>query len=194
MRCLRFIGFLLGVLLTGCALNTLEGEQKVPVGHMCHLTLGGGWSLKSQGTYLQKITAVVQDQSHTFTVHLTLEDQKLDVIAFHDVYGRLYHLTWTPQKISWEAPADLADTLRLENSIADFLLTHLPVEHLKMSLTGAQVREEKASEKTVRVIENDGEVLRRISYDTPLGDLWEKVNIQNPQSGYVLDIETVYLQ
>ncbi|MBP6950774.1 MAG: DUF3261 domain-containing protein [Alphaproteobacteria bacterium] len=194
MRCLGFIGFLLVVFLTGCALNTIEGEQKIPVGHMCHLTLGKGWPIKSQGTYLQKITVVVQDERHTFTVHLTLEDQKLDAIAFNDVYGRLYHLTWTPQQISWEAPAALADTLRPENSIADFLLTHLPVEHLTMSLTGAQVREEKNAEKTVRVIEKDGDVLRRISYDTPLGDFWEKVSIQNPQSGYILDIQTVSLQ
>ena len=41
------------------------------------LTLDQVWPLKHQGTYLQKINATFKGQDYIFTVHLTLEPQKI---------------------------------------------------------------------------------------------------------------------
>lgn len=182
--------------LMGCATNTIEmveAEKTVPISASSHLNLAKAWPLKAQGIYLQKLKATVRGEQHIFSVHLTIGDQKLEAIAFNDVYGRLYHLTWTPQKTTWVATEAIPEMLRPEHIIADFLLTHLPLEDLKASLDDAHVREEEKSEEKIRIIEKEGQVLRRMSCHKFLGYLWKKVIIQNPGIGYELEIETVPL-
>lgn len=185
--------------LAGCSTPQRKGLEtelaqpdvsRVPVSKSSHLNLEHVWPLKLRGTYLQKMKTTVQGEQHIFSLHLILEDQKLEAVAFNDMYGRLYQLTWTPQKISWAASETIPESMRPEYIIADFLLTHLPLEDLRASLNNAQVREEN----NIRLIESNSKVLRRISYDKPLEDLWEKVIIQNPEFEYELDIQTVPLQ
>lgn len=179
----------------GCATNTIEmvdATKKVPISKTSYLNLAKSWPLKIQGTYLQKVKATVRGEPYVFSVHLSLENRKLEAIAYNDVYGRLYHLTWTPQQISWIATEVVPEILRPENIIADFLLTHLPLEDLKTMLDAARVREEECVEN-IRIIEKEGQILRRISRHNCIGDLWKKVTIQNPEIGYELDIETVLL-
>jgi hypothetical protein len=193
-RKVYFLIVLLALILIGCASNTVETgevEQTVPISKTSHLCLMKSWLIKNQGTYLQKIKATMAGKQHTFSVHLTLGQQKLEAIAFNDVYGRLYHLIWTPEKISWTASENISEFLRPEYIIADFLLTHLSLEYLKTALEGAEVREEEESARNVRMIENKGATLRKIYRSTSIGYLWEKITIQNPEVGYELDIETV---
>lgn len=184
--------------LVGCGIPHEKGLEtailqpaisRVPVSKTSHLSLDHVWPLKLRGTYLQKMKTTVQGEQHTFTLHLTLEDQKLEAVAFNEMYGRLYQLTWTPQKISWVASDAIPESMRPEYIIADFLLAHLPLEDIKNALDNAQAREENKT----RLIESNGILVRRISYDKPLGDLWEKVVIQNSEMGYELDIQTVPL-
>jgi len=179
----------------GCATNTIEmvdTTKSVPISATSYLKLAKAWPLKSQGTYLQKVKATVRGEPYIFSVHLSLENGKLEAIAFNDIYGRLYHLTWTPQKITWIASDAVSEILHPENIIADFLLTHLPFEDLKTMLDAAHVREEESVEN-IRVIEKGSQILRRISRQKFLGYLWKKVTIQNPEIGYELVIETVPL-
>lgn len=194
---INYLIVLLGTLaLSGCATNTIEmvDETKlVPISTASHLNLAKAWPLKAQGRYLQKVKTTIPGEQHIFSVHLTIEDQKLEAIAFNDVYGRLYHLTWTPQKITWIATDAIPEMLRPGHIIADFLLTHLPLEDLKTALEDALVREEEKSEENIRIIEKDGQILRRMSRHKFLGYLWKKVSIQNPEIGYELQIETVPL-
>jgi hypothetical protein len=193
-----FMAFLSSLTLVGCSTppeKGLETERvqpeasRVPVGKTSYLSLTNVWPLKLKGTYLQKMKTTVQGEQHTFTLHLILDDQKLEAVAFNDMYGRLYQLTWTPQKTSWVASDAIPESMRPEYIIADFLMTHLSLEDLNASLDNAQAKEEN----NIRLIESDSKVLRRISYDKPSGDLWEKIVIENPEMGYELNIQTVPL-
>jgi hypothetical protein len=122
-----------------------------------------------------------------------LEDQKLEAIAFNDIYGRLYHLTWTPEKINWECAETFSETLRSENIITDFLLAHLSSEDLHAALLNAELQETWNGNENIRLITSPSEILRRISREGSLGYLWERIRIHNPEMGYELDIQTVTL-
>jgi hypothetical protein len=185
-------GLLLVLLLTGCVSHP-EDKQTLSISQRTRLNPATAWPLRGEGVYLQKITANVRGETHTFSVHLTLEDYKLEAIAFNDIYGRLYHLTWTPEKINWVASDTLSEVLQPEYVIADFLLVHLPLEHLQDSLINTEIQEEKEGDESVRLITFKSELLRRISRNESLGYLWERVRIENPEVGYELDIQTVAL-
>jgi len=194
--------FILPFTLIGCiemnkpALKTdsLQKEvQVVPVSKTSHLRLSKAWPLKNQGTYLQKVSTTIQGETQSFSVHLTLEDQKLEAIAFNDAFGRLYHLIWTPITLSWDGSDHIPNTLQPDSIIADFLLSYLPLKQLQTVLEGAQVREEKRNKESVRWIESQSSVLRKIHRYNSMEYLWEKVTIHNPEVGYQLDIQTVPL-
>jgi hypothetical protein len=185
-------GLLFVFLLTGCVSHP-EDKQTLSISHRTHLNPAMAWPLREKGQYLQKIKAEIRGEKYTFSVHLTLEDYKLEAIAFNDVYGRLYHLTWTPDKISWVASDTLSEVLQPEYVIADFLLAHLPLDHLQDSLINAEIQEEKEGDESIRLITFKSELLRRISRYESLGYLWERVKIKNPEVGYELDIQTVAL-
>ncbi len=191
---LSFLIMITGALgLMGCESTKQNMADKqivsVPVGNSSQLSLAQVWPMPAHGSFLQKITATVKGQQHTFSVHLTMEDLKLEMIAFTEVYGRLYHLIWTPGKIYWNACTDLADALQPDNIIADFLLTHLPLEQLNASLVGAKARQEIEH----RIVEDKSVILREIDRKQSLQYIWKKVVIHNPQLDYKLEIESVPL-
>jgi hypothetical protein len=157
------------------------------------LTLDQVWPLKHQGTYLQKINATFKGQDYVFTVHLILEPQKIEFIAFNDIHGRFYRLIWTPQKMEEESSNDILKAEISEAIITDFLLAYLPLASLKRALNGAIVHEEGNNQQNIRSIESHSVVLRKIYRSTFLGYLWQKVVIDNSQDGYKLDIQTVAL-
>jgi hypothetical protein len=148
------------------------------------------WPLKNFGTYLQKVTASVKGKKHTFSIHLTLNAEMLEAVAFNDMAGRLYTLQWTPQSVCWEGSSYIPECIKPENIIADFLLVHLPVNQLQGVLQGAIVFEGPVGFKLTRVIKNN-QVLRSITYSNPIGKMWGQVTIENPEIGYKLDIQTV---
>jgi hypothetical protein len=187
--------FLLSVTLAGCATDILE-KKDLQTAQVCkdsYLNLDQSW-LNTSGVYLQKLKTTVQGKPFTFSVHLTLEKGKMEAIAFNDLLGRLYHLTWTPENISWEASEHIPNTLQPDYIIADFLLTHLPEDQLKTALKGAQLHQTGDSENNVREIKSHGEICRKIYRHKPLDALWKKVTLVNPEWKYELEIETVRLQ
>lgn len=105
-----------------------------PIGETSNLNLDPLWLLPQQGTYLQKVKATIQDQGYTFSLHVTIESKKIDLVAFNDLYGRLYQLTWEPNSLQWSASQHIPEALKPDNIIADFLL------RLDVSLIGAIVR------------------------------------------------------
>ena len=188
------IGFLIAallssVLLTGCATppqsSQHEDAQSLAITPTSRLKINDVWPLKLQGTYLQKIKAVVKGQEHTFSVHITLSPEKLEFVAFNDMIGRVYHLVWTPTKTTWESSEHIPDTMKPENIIVDFLLAHLP--HEKLALDGAEATEEDG----VRFIQQPNGLARKITRKGQMGDMWQTVTIENPLLGYTLMIETV---
>lgn len=176
------------------ALNP-ESLHQVAISPTVSLHTAGIWPLAPkvnnapQGTYLQKITAFSRGKKHAFSVHLTLEENMLESIAFSDFVGRLYLLKWTPEEVIWEGSSFVPKIIKPENILADFLLIHLPVDQLQSRLHGAQVFENVTETGKTRVIQNQ-EVLRTITYRTPLGAMWQNVTIDNPEAGYKLDIQT----
>jgi hypothetical protein len=103
--CKWFILGLLNLALAGCATNSIEkkeNQKTVQVSKTAYLNLNQSWP-QSSGVYLQKVTTTVQGKPFTFSVHITLNKEKLEAIAFNDIYGRLYHLIWTPENISWNS-------------------------------------------------------------------------------------------
>jgi hypothetical protein len=198
MSILRKNFYILGLLLPliGCATQTIDGAKTtktLPVNGIACLHHTAAWPLQGEGRYLQNINADIRGERHKFSVHLTLENQKLEAIAFNEIYGRLYHLIWTPEKISWKCADALSDVLRSENIIADFLIAHLPADILRSSLVNADLQEEETEQENIRLITLKAEILRRVSRHKSLGYLWENVRIQNPEIGYELDIQTVVL-
>jgi hypothetical protein len=190
------IFFVLSI-LAGCV-STVKIEtslETVPVSADSTLNIQHAWPLNKKGTYLQKIATTIDykghHEEHIFSLYLTLDNEKLDAIAFNDISGRLYQLTWQPNSIEWSRSKYIPATLKPENIIADFLLTHLSAEQLKKSLTGAEVYEAETKQGKVRVIKNQSGVLRKMTYANPLGDLWKDVTIVNPKLGYTLKIQTV---
>lgn len=190
-----FKAFLLSLFLAGCANNILE-KKDIQTAQVCktsYLNLDQSW-LNTSGVYLQRIKTTVKGKPFTFSVHLTLEKGKMEAIAFNDLLGRLYHLTWTPETLSWEASKHIPSLLQPDYIIADFLLTHLPLDQLKTALMAAELRQEGDTENNIREIKSNGEVCRKIYRHKPLGALWKKVTILNPEWKYELEIETVRLQ
>lgn len=185
--------------IMGCA-STSPPLQKnissVPVAQNVNLDLTHISLQEMQGSYLQRIKTTIKNkqggtQEHIVSVYLTVGAKKIDAIAFNDVAGRLYQLTWTPNELMWARSKYVPATLKPENIIADFLLTHLSLSQLNAALSGA-IAEEKIDKQTkVRVIKSDGDILRVIKYSQPLKNIWQEVVLINPQWGYTLDIQTV---
>ncbi len=191
----KLIIFILSLSLVGCASSRMprESNPKIsgshPIAPKIKFDFTKVWPL-NKGTYLQKITASVKGKKYSFTVHLTLENEMLEAIAINDIAGRLYSLKWTPNDMIWDKSARIPDFIKPENIIADFLFVHLPANQLQCALKGSQVFERPTQLGLTRVIKIN-EVLRTITYETPSGNMWKHVIIENPVLGYQLNIQTV---
>lgn len=206
--------FLIGALMGGCA-SDMENmrdnhkaetsqnviSQDIPLDKDIPLTLSQAWPVlynhMEQGTYLQKINTKALNKDFTITVHLSINNHKIEFIALHDIYGRIYHLVWTPHDLTWEASDHLPDTVRPENIILDFLLVHLPhkdlADFLKKQNGKIQVKGTHAADKERRLIKEGDNVLRDIKMEWQQGIFWKTVTLRNPQYDYTLNIETVRL-
>jgi len=183
------------LVLCGCAttpIETSENNDFIKLNESSSIQFVRSWPQKP-GEYLQKVKATIQGKPFFFTVHLTLENEKITAYAYNDIYGRLYHLTWTPQKTSWESSTYIPDVLHPDYIIADVFLSYLPMNQLVVALKNATVREEKFNGDTVRIIESNGREIRRILRSQCSGDLCKKIILQNKENGYELNIETVPL-
>lgn len=164
--------------------------HEVPISNNVTLNVANIWPLKMSGTYLQKLHVSTRGKQHSFSVYLSLSDTMVEVVAFNDMAGRLYKMKWTPQDIVWEGSSYIPSIIKPENIIADFLLIHLPADQLQNMLYGAYVYEQGDETTKFRVIQSR-EVLRNISYDSPFGNMWGHVTINNPALDYRFDIQTV---
>jgi hypothetical protein len=164
--------------------------SQVSVGSTAVLQVANIWPLQNKGSYLQKITASAMGKRHSFSVHLTLDDDMLEAIAFADMAGRLYSMKWTPESVHWEGSSYIPPMIKPENIIADFLLVHLPTEQLHSVLQGAQIFEQDANNGKTRIVKGR-EVIRKITCRNPIGNIWGYVVIENPIIGYKLEIQTV---
>jgi len=193
---------LLLILLTLVSCASAPGFEKnisaisiLPISADANLNVSHVGSLGQNGTYLQRITTTINSkqhsEKHSFSVYLTLDNNKLDAIAFNDISGRLYQLTWRANHLEWTRSKYIPATLKPENIMADFLLTHLNRAQLRKSLVGAKVHEETSQHGKIRLIENQSGTLRKIVYANHLSYGWKNITIINPQLGYTLDIQTV---
>lgn len=197
-KIISIVVLLITLFMMGCAStpNRLKEEiTAVPISRDANLNITHLWPLAMQGSYLQKIQTTIKNrqgtQTHAFSVYLTVDQQKLDAIAFNDISGRLYQLTWIPDYLVWTRSTYIPATLKPENIIADFLATHLSIAQLNANLSGATAQEHIDQTIKVRVLKNNTGVLRKIIYSKPEGHLWKNVIISNPQLGYSLVIQTV---
>ena len=189
-----FVLIIMTLALHGCASFKRPShlQKQITIVHISqsvYLDVSKAWPLTSQGKYLQKVSTTVKGKTHSFSVHITIENEKLEAIAFDDVLGRLYHLSWTPNELSWESSKNLPNQLKPEHIIADFLLTYLPKSYLTQLIEGAEIFESG----DIRLVKNNQTVLRKIIRQQNIGGMWQKVIIDNPQIMYSLDIESVRL-
>jgi hypothetical protein len=105
-----------------------------------HLNLAELWPLTTQGVYLQKLIMTLADsKEYTFSIHLTLSSHSIEAIGFHEIYGRLYHLTLTPHKLKTDVSPSMEGRFNPEDILVDFLVSHIPHEKL-LNLTLAPIQ------------------------------------------------------
>lgn len=167
--------------------------SEVPVSENAYLKLDSTWLLPDHGTYLQQVKATIRGQDYKFSVHVSFENKKLTLVAFNDLYGRLYQLTWEPGSLSWATSDKIPPALRPENIIADFLLVHSTLSQLNSHLAGATIEEDKSPQSLIRTVNSQTNLLRKIEGTQPRETLWQMIVINNPQAGYKLEIQTVPL-
>ncbi|WP_010298464.1 DUF3261 domain-containing protein [Candidatus Odyssella thessalonicensis] len=170
-----------------------EQLSEVPVSENAYLKLDSTWLLPDHGTYLQQVKATIQGQDYKFSVHVSFENKRLSLVAFNDLYGRLYQLTWEPGSLNWTTSDKIPPALKPENIIADFLLVHSALAQLNSHLIGATTEEDKSSQSLMRTVKSQAILLRKIEGTQPVGALWQMIVINNPQAGYKLEIQTVPL-
>ncbi len=189
----------LSLFLSGCSQTSSDGSidlsqtktttQTIQLSKGVYLNVDQIWPLTStSGAFLQRVKATVVGQENMLTVHITQIPDQLSFVAFNDLIGRLYALTWTQNKTSWEASDHIPATMIPENIIGDFLLVHLGQDTLNRNLVGAQVVDRGDD----RILEaTDHTVLRKITRRTFQDGIWQQVTLDNPPLNYRLEIETV---
>ncbi|CAO5675907.1 MAG: hypothetical protein HEEMFOPI_01152 [Holosporales bacterium] len=170
---------------------TKKSIQTVPVGDGGTLSLNHIFPLQGKGQYLQKIEAKAHQQKHVFSLYLDIQPNKLQAIALHDIQGRIYDLTLDEKGLTWSAIPEVAEKIKPDYILADFLLTHLSLNTLKANLKNISIHESYEKNKRIRVLEKDGKELRMIKTESLSNNVWKSVEIHNPQFHYVIKIETV---
>ncbi|MBX3486585.1 MAG: DUF3261 domain-containing protein [Candidatus Paracaedibacteraceae bacterium] len=189
----------LSLFLSGCSQTSSDSlvdlsqtkttTQTIQLSKGVYLNVDQIWPLTStSGAFLQRVKATVAEQENIVTVHIDQTPDQLSFVAFNDLIGRLYALTWTQNKTSWEASDHIPATMIPENIIGDFLLVHLSQDTLNQNLVGAHVVDRGAD----RLLEaNDHTILRKITRRMFSDGIWQQVTLDNPPLNYRLEIETV---
>ena len=163
--------------------------QTMQVSQGVYLNVDKIWPLSStSGAFLQRVKATAGGQENVLTVHITQTPDYLNFVAFNDIIGRLYALTWTQDKTTWDASDHIPETMIPENIIGDFLLVHLDLDTLNQNLIGAYVVD-RGDVRTLYA--TDHKILRQITRHHFKDGIWQNVTIENPLLKYRLDIETV---
>ncbi|CAO4835955.1 MAG: hypothetical protein CNLJKLNK_00511 [Holosporales bacterium] len=188
--------FLVTLWLAGCSssMNPVvqEGIHIVPVGDGGTLSLDGFFPLEGCGQYIQKIEATAQNQKHIFSLYLDIHPHSLHAIALHDIQGRIYDLMLDFHKgLTWSSIPEVAEKLKPDYILADFLLTHLSCENLKKNLKGVSIHDQYENNKRIRVLKKGEKIIRIITTKSIKNHLWQYVEINNPHLQYVIKIETV---
>jgi hypothetical protein len=174
-------------LYKGSDMAVITSHPNIVTDQSIALDLKKVWPLTESGEYLQQIKINAQDKQYEFFVHLTITKNKLYAIAYNNMFGRLYNLTWTPTVMVWEYNKYIPMRLQPDNIVLDFLLCNLPLDVLQIAINGA-----KATDLlNVRLIKNNQVVLREIYRQNKIGNLYKETVINNWQAGYSLYINTV---
>jgi hypothetical protein len=144
------------------------------------------WPLLQCGEYLQQIKINVHGKQYDFLVHLAVNANSLQAIAYNDIFGKIYRLTWESSGISWEYNKYIPIKLKPDNIILDFLLCNLPLNVLNSAMHGAY----GVDLGNLRLIKNELRILRKIYRYKKINNLYSKVVINNNQSRYSVIIET----
>lgn len=190
----KLIVLLLALTLVGCAKTIVQKSNgALPPDAIPAVVLNTAnvWPLQNIGTYLQKITVSSKSgKKHSFSAHITIEQGRLEVVAFADLAGRLYKMEWTPEDLTWEGSSFVPDMIKPEHIITDFLIVHLSPKHLESVLEGAQVYDRIEGSSKSRIV-SVGQPIRTVKYSNFTDDLWGYVAIENPKLGYKIEIQTV---
>ena len=148
------------------------------------------WPLTTQGVYLQRLTMALDDGTeYTFSIHLTLSSHSIEAIGFHEIYGRLYHLTLTPRELKTEISPSMEGRFNPEDILVDFLFSHVPHEKLQSLTNGVQIHKSSAESRTIL---RENAPIRKISRSRSLSPwMWETIVLENLIHGYTLHVETV---
>ncbi len=185
----------LPLLLLGCSsLKTPQSPSqkfnKIAIAEDIYINLVDIFPLPFKGVYLQQLTSTFANQKHQFSVHLTLDPTSFKAVAFNDIVGQLYTLTWTQETLDWTASSFIPKHIKPHRILADFLMAHLPLKKLQKHLKGAIVTEKNST----RFIRKKNILVREITYAThPQKTLGENVTLKNPNLSYQLEIKTVDL-
>jgi hypothetical protein len=186
-----WIYIICGLLLSACTKTSPHYENKAMISdNNIAMKIKQFWPLKMQGNYLQKIDVLANAQHHDFFVHVSVNKDKLHAVAYNDMIGRLYSLTWTKQGIYWQPSNNIPAFVQPDNIILDFLLVHLPLATLNKNILDAKIVDHAA----VRTVTNGNLIVRKITREEPIGSSWKKIIIHNPQVNYTLTITTVKLE
>lgn len=189
----HFIKCLSAILLLGCAAQEFNYKDlhTVPLSKDVPLNLDYIWPIEGEGEYLQQVTANVKDQTHSLSIYLKLDPNKVQAIALHDLQGRVYDMTLTSDGLTWSCVPEIKDKLQPDYILADFLLTHLSLKTLKKCLKDVDIQETIKNNERTRILKKGGNIFRTIITSNHDGHIWKTVTINNPEFGYVLSIETV---
>lgn len=145
------------------------------------------WPIPKSGRYLQLVTIKTKQRQDSFQVFLEFSKNGMSAVAFNDFYGQIYQLQWQANSIQWQAMSRIPETMTADRIIVDFLLCQLSKNELNNTLKGAKFTEMNNQ----RIIQSNSEIIRRISFQHRVGDLWQDVTIDNPRLGMQLKIKTV---
>lgn len=186
------LGIILSCSMLACSpIKKMRSYQKsiteLTVSKQVKINCNKVWPLTLTGTYVQQVTTSFNNKDYGFSVLLKIEKFKLEAIAFDELYGRLYHLIWTPAKLQLTASPYIPTLVAPEKILADFLLLYLPIPTLQAVLVKATVSENNGT----ILITDQANTIVTISRNKPLKHLWKEVMINNLQDKYTLKINTV---
>ncbi|MDF2576906.1 MAG: hypothetical protein K0S74_390 [Chlamydiales bacterium] len=190
--------------LLGCSSITNKNESlsqeikeedtfRAPISKNIYIDLPEVWPLQSPGKYLQKLTVERNHHKSTLSLHLDIQPEQLNTVAFNEIQGKMYQINLSPQKFTWNSSPHLSSNLKPEYILADFFASNLPIQQLQKSLKGGTVEEITEGDKVIRLIRNqENKLVRKITASERIGSLWQKLIIENPEHRYTLVVQTEF--
>ena len=185
---------LLSVFLSSCgslspAKKSTQKIEIIALEKDVFIEAGNLFPLPFEGVYLQHLTSTFKNKKHEFSVHLTLSPNAFKAVAFNDIAGQLYELNWQEDSLTWTSSSFIPKHFNPQYILADFLITHLPLETLQKHLKGATAFDTKNK----RILQKNDTIVREVIYENSPQNSLQNARLRNARRHYELHIKTVVL-